>query len=180
MTEHETLVILATLQTAYPHSFKDADPDTTCKLWQLMFASDDYEQVAAAVYALIASRKEGYSPTIGEVKEKLRLLYGQKELTEQEAWALVFKALSNGYYGYKTEYEKLPPEVQKAVGRPEQLREWAMMQTDTVQSVVASNFMRSYRVMLTREKELAALPPDFRLRLSGLADSMAMLPEGEK
>ena len=36
------------------------------------------------------------------------------------------------------------------------------MDTDTVHSVVASNFQRSYRVISSREKEINALPADVR------------------
>lgn len=48
--------------------------------------------------------------------------------------------------------------VRRVVGSPSQLREWAMMEPDTVQSVVASNFQRSYRSRAASEKEFAALP----------------------
>ena len=48
--------------------------------------------------------------------------------------------------------------VKKAVGTPEQLRAWAMMPADEVESVVASNFRRSYRDNARREKENRLLP----------------------
>lgn len=180
MTRDDAIMILAVLKAAYPHSFKDLtrrDGEAMVSLWQMQFADVSFQEVEAAVNALIATRTAGYSPTIGEVKEQLYRLHSVNELTEGEAWAMVYKALSNGYYGYQKEFDKLPTEVQRAVGRAEQLREWSQMETETVQSVVASNFMRSYRTMKERAKETAKLPESVRLMIGSLADEMKMLPE---
>lgn len=165
MTNNETLMILSVLKAAYPHSYKDMtkkDGEALVMLWQRMFSDESYEEVNAAISALIATRKEGYSPTVGEVKDQLQKLHSVNELDEQQAWALVSKACSNGSYGYKQEFEKLPPDIQRAVGVPEQLREWARMDADTVQSVVASNFMRNYRATKARQKELQKLPSEVK------------------
>ena len=161
----QTKLVLGTLYAAFPAFYKDMKPQATngiSKLWQEMFADDPYELVAAAVKALIATKVEGYPPTIGAVKEQIVKLTVSKGITEQQAWALVSKACENGYYNYQKEYDKLPPEVQRAVGRPEQLKEWSTMPVDTVQSVVASNFMRSFRASQTRQKELAMMPEDVK------------------
>lgn len=180
MTTEETTKILATLKAAYPHSFKDLtrrDAEAMIELWTTMFSAESYAEVSAAIAALISTRTVGYSPTVGEVKEKLQSLKPVSTLSEQDAWSLVSKACSNGIYGYKKEFAKLPPEVQRAVGAPEQLREWAKMDADTVQSVVASNFMRNYRALQAREKEQAMLPPNVQQMIGGLSDSMKMIEE---
>ena len=178
MDRAETSEILAVLKAAYPDSFKTLkmrDGLAMIGLWQSMFADESYEAVKAAVLTLIATREAGYSPTVGEVKKKMQTLRDQGELTEQAAWALVSKACQNGLYGYREEFAKLPPEVQRAVGAPEQLRAWAAMDADTVQSVVASNFMRGYRTQAAREKELAMLPGEIRNLLNGVADNLKMI-----
>lgn len=182
MNKAETTKILANLKAAYPSSFKDmgnADYHAMIDLWQMMFAEDSYDAVNAAVAALISTRKEGFTPTIGEVKERLAFAREQAKgtLSEQEAWALVEKACRNGLYGYQAEFDKLPPEVQRAVGAPEQLKAWAGMDAETVNSVVASNFMRNYRVQKQREKERAMLPPSVLAVLSGVADNMKLIGE---
>ena len=179
MNRAETLKILAILRAAYPHSFRDVDVESTVALWTRMFAGDSYSDVDAAICSLISSRTAGYSPTVGEVKERLHALRTSSELPEDAAWALVSKACRNGLYGYRAEFEKLPPEVQRAVGAPEQLREWAQMDVDTVQSVVASNFMRNYRTRSARAREMDALPPDVRLAIAGVADRMQLPSGGE-
>lgn len=177
MTETDTIKMLTILRAAYPHSFKDmtsADTEAMVALWTRLFADDNPAVVSAAIDALIATRTVGYSPAPGEVKEQIRKLKSANELDELSAWALVSKACCNGIYGYKEEYAKLPPEVQRAVGAPEQLREWAMMDSDTVQSVVASNFQRNYRTVQAREREFQKLPSSVASVISGVADHMRL------
>ena len=48
-----------------------------------------------------------------------------------------------------------------------------MMDLSTIQSVVASNFQRSYRAKETRRRELEALPSDVRLMIDSIAESNA-------
>lgn len=181
MTREETTKILAVLRAAYPSFYKDFDRDdlvAIVNLWHSVFVADDYAAVSGAVKALIATRTTTYPPVIGEIKAKLSDLFSAGCLTELEAWGLVSKAISNGYYGYKEEYAKLPVAVQRAIGRPEQLREWAVMDVETTQSVVASNFMRAYKVATKREKETAMLPPDVQKMLSPFCSNTAFLEGG--
>ena len=178
MNRKETMQILASLRAAYPSSFKDLDKmdlEAMTQLWQSVFEDESYAEVSAAVTALITSRTVGYSPVIGEIKEKLHSIKHAGELSDQDAWALVSKACANGLYGYQKEFDKLPPEVQRAVGAPEQLKAWAAMDVETVESVVASNFMRNYRTQAARAKEFAMLPESVRAVIGPLADSMKMI-----
>lgn len=175
MNRQETGELMAILKAAYPHSFKDItfeDGVAMLNLWTQMFADDDPAEVSAAVKALISTRSAGYSPTIGEVKEQMMRLRKSDELDEMSAWALVSKACANGLYGYEDEFAKLPPEVQRAVGSANQLRAWAMMDVDTVESVVASNFQRNYRTSQARQKDMAKLPQSVQTVISGLADRL--------
>jgi hypothetical protein len=76
------------------------------------------------------------------------------EMTEAEAWALVRKAASNSFYGQAAkEFDKLPPILQRLVGTPNQLRDWGMMDSNEFNTVVASNFQRSYRARVKSDKE---------------------------
>lgn len=165
MTRDDVIKIMSVLRGAYPHFYRDISKQEaydTINLWSDMFSNDDASIVAAAVKSLIDGDDKGFPPTIGQVKAKMRLLAGSDELTEAEAWNLVSKAVKNSLYGAVEEFEKLPPAVKRIVGSPSQLRDWASMDSDTLQSVVASNFQRSYKVVATREKEIAALPDDVK------------------
>ena len=178
MDRIETLTIMKVLQAAYPTFYKGmtkGSADDIVDLWATMFADYPVEVVAMAVKRHIANDTKGFPPHIGAIVDSIVKLKAPDAMTEQEAWLLIKQATRNGIYGSKEEYEKLPPVVQKLVGSPNQLREWAMMDGETLNSVVASNFMRSYKVMAAREKEHLALPSDVRNVMERLSDGMSGL-----
>lgn len=179
MTRKDVAGLLALLQTEYPQSFgklNGAQMQAKAKLWSDMLADYDGRVVMAAVKSLLSEARE-FSPTIGEVQTRAREITAAQDMTEAEAWSLVSRACANGLYGYKEEYAKLPAEVQRAVGTPEQLREWAMVDIETLQTVVASNFMRSYKVAKKRESYMQSLPAEVRQMLTEATKRMA-LPKG--
>lgn len=185
MTYEETLAIMGVLKAAYPNFYKDmkrSEAEGIVSLWTEMFKDEPAQLVGLAVKAHIASDAKGFPPHIGAIKDAIVKLKAPKEMTEQEAWLLVKQATRNGIYGSKEEFEKLPPPIRKLVGSPNQLKEWAMMDGDTLNSVVASNFQRSYKVVATRERERLALPSEVRNVMEQLATGMAdrmMLESGE-
>ena len=182
MTLQETATIMDILTAAYPHFYggkRAPDAKNTLSLWASVFADDDVQLVAAAVKAIIVADTREFPPTIAHVKEKMRRLVQPETMTEAEAWTLISQATKNGIYGSQEEFAKLPSALQKLVGSPEQLRVWATMDSDTLHSVVSSNFQRSYKVILQREQEAAKLPKDVLALVSGMSERM-MLGEGER
>lgn len=177
MTREETIKVLAVLKAAYPAFYRGMKADELngiVNLWASQFEGDDYKTVGAAVQAHIATDTKGYPPHIGAIKEAIRKITQPDEMSEMEAWGYVASALRNSGYNSVAEFDKLPPVVRRIVGSPSQLREWAMMDSDTVQSVVQSNFMRSYRVRAQHEREYLALPENVRELMAQLAGSMAI------
>ena len=161
MTREDTIKILSVLRGAYPAFYRDItkqEAESTIALWESMFEEEPYELVGAAVKAFISGDGKGFPPAIGQIKEKIRQITQPEEMTEQEAWALVSKALRNSTYGSKEEFAKLPPEIQAVVHDPGQLRQWAIGPADDVETVIASNFMRSFRTKQKASKEYMALP----------------------
>lgn len=184
MTKKEMAEILAVMQANYPDDFRgmsDAAMHGKINLWFMQFRDDDYKEVLAAVMAHIATDTNRFMPPVGVIKAKLVEIRNQGQMTEMEAWGLVAKAVSNSAYNSGEEFKKLPPVVQRLVGSPSQLREWAVMDTETFNSVVASNFQRSYRVRAKHEREYLALPSSVKTFMEGIAGGMKMpeLPSGE-
>lgn len=160
MTKNETVQIMAIITAAYPRFYDkqtETDKVAALRLWYRHFGNVDYGTMLQAVDAVISTNK--FPPTISEINEKLDLLLSKDdEMSELEAWAIVRKALCNSGYNYMEEYAKLPEPLRRIVGDAHQLHEWAMMDETTVNSVIASNFQRTYRARAEADKQRAYLP----------------------
>lgn len=177
MRLNEAVALLSIIKAAYPKAYRymsEGDALSTAGLWAEMFKNEPLETVATAVKAHIATNK--WEPSIGEIKQRIQDMKTSETLTAQEAWSLVSKATRNSLHNAKAEFEKLPKIVQIAVGGPEQLKAWANMEAEVVESVVASNFQKSYSVRAEREKETAMLPPSVKDVIGRLANGME-IPE---
>lgn len=194
MTRQETGVVMNILTTAYPrfYSGKDApDPVNTLNLWAEMFREDPVELVAAAVKALIVTDQKGFPPHIGAVKDNIRKITQPDEMTELEAWRLVRRAIRGASMSPSSRlitaaggvdnrssaqrnFEELPPILRRVVGSPEQLAAWEQVADDKIDTVIQSNFMRSYRARAQQEREFQALPEDIKGMIGAAADRLAL------
>jgi hypothetical protein len=170
MTVSDTGKIMSILSAAYPQFYRSQSDDerqAALKLWAAMFADDNPAIVIAAVQALIATDEKGFPPHIGAVKAKIRLITQPKGMSEMEAWSLVSKAVSRTRWEHPEEqYNLLPENIQKTLGSPNTLIEWGMIDIDTFNTVTQSNFMRSFRTISERQKELSSLPENVKSLLA--------------
>lgn len=158
MTKKETIAIMALLKASYPRYYSDMDAEdieNVINLWYTMLKDYDGKIVGQAVKSVIATNK--YPPTVAEVLEKIKLITGKEEMTEMEAWSYISKAVSNSTYHALEEWEKLPEQLQKAVS-PDLLRSWAMIEGDDVQTIIQSNFLKTFRANEKRRKDIESLP----------------------
>lgn len=165
MNKMETARVLSVLRAAYPNFYKGmarVELEQILDLWTDMFRDDDPQIVGGAVKAFIATDSKGFPPVIGAIKDKVRQISQPPMMTEQEAWALVLKAIRESGYRAKEEFDALPAILRSLVGSPQQLRDWGMMDEDIVQSVIASNFQRSYRARAKYQRDFDALPEDVK------------------
>ncbi len=132
--------------------------DTAMELWYDMLKDMDYQSAYIGLRNHVATSK--FAPTIADIRNGAAISQPQ-ELNEMEAWSLVRKAICNSIYNSVSEFEKLPPLVQKAVGLPDSLREWAMTE-NLNHEVVMSNFQRAYKAELKRQEELQKMPQNVR------------------
>ena len=161
MTRDETVKIIRIMCDCYPN-YKPSNLSETVDVWNMMLEEYSYSQISMALKAYVHSDTSGFAPSIGQLINKLHEVQFPQELNEMEAWLLVSKALRNGTYGAVEEFNKLPPLVQKAVGSPDNLRNWALTDSKSIENVVQSNFMRTYRTVVNRENEIKKMPADVR------------------
>lgn len=175
MDRIETLKIFSVIKANYSNFFKTmskVDAEAMVALWAEMFADVDYMIVGAAVKSYIATDTTGFPPNVGQINEQIRKLTQKEQMTEQEAISLIMKATRNGIYGAEQEFEKLPPVLQRLAGSPEQIKAWAMMDIDELQTVVSSNLMRSYRVIAKNEEVRQSLPTNIQNMLESAANTL--------
>lgn len=183
MTTQETAKLMAVIQGIWPSWQQGRNAQVTITVWQKIFAAESYEEMETAVLAFASTDTRGYPPAPGNLKEllaQMRDANGDGELTDTEAWALVRRAMTRGLYNAEEEYNKLPPVIQQVVGDKAVLHDWAMLDADKVDTVIASNFQRSYRARAESARTMAKLPEGIRSMLLPELRGIGALPSERK
>lgn len=166
MTRDEIKQILMRIQVTYPNWKPQGDLSLVIDVWHEYLECYTYQDVLGAVKAYVLTDTSGFAPTVGQLIGKMNtMLNDEQEMSALEAWALVNKALRNGYYGAEEEYAKLPPLVQKAVGTPMNLRNWSQSDIKSTESVVMSQFISAYKTECKRAVEKAVIPQSVMLEM---------------
>lgn len=145
----------------YPN-YKPNNLSETVDVWNMMLNNYSYEQVSVALKAYINSDISGFTPSIGQLIGKIQTISQPQELDGMAAWGLVSKALRNGTYGAVEEFNKLPPLVKQAVGMPDNLKNWATSDYQTIETVIQSNFLRTYETVVKRVNEINRMPDNIK------------------
>lgn len=161
MTREETVKIIRIMCDCYPN-YKPNNLSETVDVWQMMLDEYSYNQVSIALKAYVTSDTSGFAPSVGEIVAKIKLVSQPQELDGMAAWGLVSKALRNGTYGAVEEFNKLPPLVRQAVGIPDNLKNWATSDYQTIETVIQSNFLRTYEVVVKRANEINRMPDNIK------------------
>lgn len=170
MTREETVKIIRIICGSFPN-FKPSDLSETVDIWNMMLDEYTYNQIAGALKSYILSDSTGFAPSIGQLIAKVKTIEEPAQLNETEAWGLVSKAIRNGYYGAVEEFSKLPPLVQKAVGTPDNLRNWSQTNLESIETVIQSNFLRAYRVEAQRAAEISKMPSDIKTMIENTSQN---------
>ena len=182
MTNFETIKIIAMIETNW-QVFKDTD--AAVDLWSTAFANDPFEIVEAAVIMLIQTDPAEFRPTIAKVRRKMHdIVYGER-MTESEAWIAVKDSLHEAQSepetlaGAKSAWQKLPEDVQKIV-TPRQLLEWNWIDSEKLDTVVQSNFLRSYRDITDRRYVKEALPKNWQEKIGTIRNAIGLYKDPEQ
>lgn len=161
MTREETVKIIRIMCDCYPN-YKPNNLSETVDVWNMMLDEYSYNQVSIALKAYVTSDTSGFAPSVGEIVAKIQLVLQPQELDGMAAWGLVSKALRNGTYGAVEEFNKLPPLVRQAVGIPDNLKNWATSDYQTIETVIQSNFLRTYETVVKRVNEINRMPDNIK------------------
>lgn len=162
ITREQFKILAKAMKAIYTDERFLPDHDSV-NVWYTLLCDLDYETLSKAIQKCMMSSP--FQPTIADIRTAASQFKPSgeiRQMSELQAWDTVRRAINNSIYNAENEFQKLLPIVQKAVGSPYNLTEWATLDSDTVNSVVQSNFIRSYRAMVTRELEMQKLSPAVR------------------
>lgn len=162
MTREEFTKIVLALKSVYTLPSFLATTESL-DAWYGCLQDVDYNICKGAVIAYMTTEEK--IPTPASLRKIIMELATMDEQSDISAWGMVSKALRNGIYHSQEEFDKLPENVKKAVGSAEQLHNWATSDYGTIESVIQSNFLRSYRRVVEKEKQISILP-------QGIVDSI--------
>lgn len=168
MTKDEVKRIILGMISSYSN-YKPVDMAMTVDTWQAMLEDYDYPTISKALQRYIMTDTTGFAPSIGQI---IGMIVTEPSREPLEAWSLVRKAICNATYHADEEYAKLPAECQKAIGSPQNLKEMAQMDTDVVESVEQSHFIRSYQAVIKKMDDEKRLPKQMRSYTQQIAEHM--------
>lgn len=169
MNRTDVISTLKILKVAYPGFYakmSKTDAEDTVSVWCDMFREEDVNVVKIALYKVIEEHT-GFPPTIADIKTQIREMRraATGEKTDEELWSQLKAAVSNGYYGAKEEFAKLPPELQRYLGTPNTLRELSQVDTDTFNTVTHGQFLKQIGIIRDRVRFDNETPPEIKALL---------------
>lgn len=174
MTKNDVAELIMILKEYYPRDVESTNIETKVSAWHLLLRDYEKNIILNAALAFVLSDTKGFMPTPGQIINKISVIRkSDNDMTEMEAWGYISKAIKNSIYNSKEEYYNLPEILKKCV-TPELLRDWAMVEGDDVQTVIQSNFLRTFRVKKESVKEFEALPKSVQKFSLALAQKMAL------
>lgn len=177
MDKKDILECLSLLKVAYPYIYRDisdGDAKALVNLWSFSFADSDPQTVKFAVSELI--KRSSYAPSIADIRDYISSMEDIASGTpsDSQMWSILLRAVRNGYYNFREEFEKLPDELKAYVGQPEQLRAWAQIDESIFNSVHQSNFMKNFKASRQRVKDSKLLSPEVKQLLLAQKKRMSM------
>ena len=166
MTRDEVKKVLIVIENTFS-TFKVENKTQTIDVWFSFLQGIPYEVIDNALKVYIATSGSAFAPSIPQLIAMTRKPKELSQIDEVSAWRLVRNAIRRGLYYYDEEFTKLPAEVQIVVGEPSQLRDWAMLESEVIDSVIQSNFTKRFSQMQKRQNEIEAMPDKVKQLIQG-------------
>lgn len=177
MTRDETKELLMTIRAIYPNfNVKPEEMTPTINAWHMMLSEYPAQVVNAALQIYVKTNNTGFAPSVSQIIGCMHKPQENEYLTEGEAWYLVKQAIRDSGYHAQERFNELPPLVQRAVGGASMLHQWGQTDSDEVNTVIMSNFQRTYKALLSKQAFNDKVPD----QLSGLVKALADKVSGDR
>lgn len=173
MNRQETTQIIALLAGNYDSISRKTkeQKDLMINTWQELLGDLDCRLVLQAVKKTII--ESPYPPTIHDIrKNAIEMVSPNTMRTPIEAWNEAYRMICNGLYMTEEEFNEHSLEVKKFFGNVAQVRELAMTDTKTVNTVTKGQFLKQYEILVEREKQQKLLPKQMQDMIGKLANKM--------
>ena len=180
MTKQEIAKMFYLVKAAYPKTFKDfgeVETKNYIEAWTYVFADKDSDKAFKGLRWYLSNDTKGFPPSPGQIIDCMNKLTPENTLNELEAWRLVEKAVRNSLYNAEVEFVKLPQKIKRVIRDPGRLKEWSQMDIEEFNTVIQSNFLRSFRMEQQREQEGNNVPLQMRPMLDVMADELPAIEE---
>ena len=180
MNKTETVQVITLLAGNYDSIAKK---DTTQKqlminTWLECLGDLDYKLILQAVKKTII--ESPYPPTIHDIrKNAMELAKPSTKRTAIEAWNEAYDMICGGLYMTEEQFRTASPEVQKFFGNVKQVKELAMTDTKTVNTVTKGQFLKQYDILVERERQQKLLPEQMQQMIGQLSEKMNVKQIGE-
>lgn len=146
MNKEEFVKILTGVGKLYD---KELDQEVLT-MWLSFFKDNTTNEFKQAINEHIKTSR--YFPTIADIKEKIYKSKSQEE-SNVDLWERLLEAIRRSSYYYEEEFNKLPMLLKRYVGSSTQLQELAMMDSETIHSVVKGQFLKQIELLKKNYKE---------------------------
>jgi hypothetical protein len=162
MLREETNQLMKILSVTYPNTYKDFTDAQKVETMQVYFDFFGEYPTPVVVQSLRNYiKKNQYPPTIAGLQEQIELLLNKGD-TNIELWNAILKAASSCLWNLQEQYNKLPKPCQIWLRDAEGLKNLAMIDTETLNTVTRGQFLKTIGEISEREEAQDALPEPVR------------------
>lgn len=164
MTYQDTQKILTVLKTAYPKAFTlpAEEAKRRLNLWYEMLSEYDTEIAVYATKNYIKHNK--YPPNIAGLVEEIEKLTDTNY--ETELWNELSEVVSRGTVFTQEDFEKLSEPLKIWAKSTRQIKELALLPSETFQTVIRGQFLKTIKTVIDRKKAFDVLPNEIKNKLS--------------
>ena len=148
MTREEVKEIIMMISTAYAN-WKPMDMTATVNLWSVLFKDYQADDIRKALTNYLMNDTSGFAPVPGQIIASINT--GREYLLPEDAWNLVYNGICNSNYHALEEFQKLPPECQKAIGSATNMKEMAVLNYYEM-SRSKEQFLKAYKAEVDKRK----------------------------
>ncbi len=157
MTREEVKKLIMIIQATYPN-WNIKNKQETLDAWAFFLADYEYNSIMMALKVYISSADSGFAPSVSQLISMSRKPNELTQTDEGTIWREIRPCIRRGIYHAEEDFEKLSPMAKKVVGQPSQLREWAMLESEVIDSVIQSNMKNRIKDIQKRDLEISAMP----------------------